>query len=138
MRLVTRLAAGRPRPRPRLPSSGRPILSRLHFASTFEQSVRAGAVTSVTMDPATGSELELPTIGDASQVYQVKLPLESQGTTSTYYIDYVIFRVHRGLGAVLALSLGTPFDEHLLQTITANMAARRRGGRDGLTAGRSG
>lgn len=97
------------------------------FASTFEQSVRAGADTSVTVDTATVSELELPTIGDASKAYQVKLPLESQGTTSTYYIDYVIFRVHRGLGAVLALSFKTPFDEHLLETITAKMAARGAG-----------
>ncbi len=52
------------------------------FASTFEQSVRAGADTSVTVDTATVSVLELPTIGDASKAYQVKLPLESQGTTA--------------------------------------------------------
>jgi hypothetical protein len=94
------------------------------FARVFEQGAKRGAGDGATVGTAQLSQVSFPTIGDESTVYRVDLPIEASGLTFHYYVDYAVFRVGRGIGALIALNLNEPFDQRFLVKLTKTLAAR--------------
>ena len=94
------------------------------FAGTYREGARIGADQSTTVGKVTVSEVSFPTIGDESKVYRIALPLESSGATFTIYVDYIVFRVQRGIGVLATFNLGRPFDPRFAAHLAAKRADR--------------
>ena len=94
------------------------------FARVFEEGAKSGAGNGATVGSAELSQVSFPTIGDESTVYRVDLPIQASGLSLHYYVDFIVFRVGRGVGALLALNLDEPFDQHFLVKLTKKLAGR--------------
>ena len=72
--------------------------------SGARKSVQKSADSGVTVGEPKLSEVSFPKIGDASRVYRIEIPVVSAGTHASIYVDYLVYRVSRGLGLLAGVS----------------------------------
>lgn len=68
--------------------------------------------------------LQLRTTGDGSMAYRVEISVTGPRRTYTLYIDYVVFRVRRGVAWMGAAGLMHPVDSALIESLMARAADR--------------
>ena len=104
----------------------------LQTAQCFSQTLYDDARLELPQDPdlavlvgaPSTRALELPAAGNELRAYEFSLPVDSSKGTVTFYFDYAVFRVRRGVGSILTITALRPFDTTFLAAVIAKAADR--------------
>lgn len=93
-------------------------------ADNLEKGVKENADPDVEVGDAKLSEVSFSTIGEQSKLARIEIPITTQGQHASVYVDYLVYRVGRGLGLLAAVSEFTPTDTTMFQELAETLAKR--------------